>query len=362
MKLKTTQLFNAILVGLATNYSVAAMSEQFAVDATIEQTLYDKVYESAEFLQQIDTQLVDDLVGKAVTAGVDGSVTGRAGVETDPAKERQTKDPLGLTEREYRCYAVECDVHIAWVTMDIWSKFKDFHLRFKNHVRQVIALDIIKIGWNGTSAATFTDYASNPMLQDVNIGWLQLVRNDNPGNAIADGGQQAGEIRIGAYGDYENLDCAVHDLLQAIPTHKRIGLVAIVGDELIAAEKNKLYATQAHTPSEKGKIELAQTIETYGSLRTYMVPFFPSRGILITSFENLCHYVQSGSSRTHIVDNPKKKRIEDYQSRNDCYYINDMEKIAFFEAESVKIIATKDPAKVLDESFDPENSEHWIWT
>ena len=361
MKLKTTQVFTAVVTALAANYGVASMSQQFNVEPTIEQNLYDQVYQSAEFLQIIDTQLVDDLVGSAITAGISGGVTGRAGVETDDTKSRQTKDPLGLTKREYRCYPVECDTHITWQRMDMWAKFPDFHSRFRRHVQQAIALDIIKIGWNGIEAADVTDIATYPMLDDVNIGWLQLVRRDNPGNAIADGDQKDGEIRIGAGGDYENLDQAVHDLLQAIPAHKRNGLVTIIGDELLAKEKNKLYAKQAHTPSEKEKIELEQIIETFGGLKAYKVPFFPDRGILITSFENLCHYVQSGSTRTAIENNNKKKRVEDYQSRNDCYYINDMDMIAFFEAGSVKLDKVKDPA-ILAESFDPDNPAHWIWS
>ena len=361
MKLKTTQVFAAVLAGLASNYGVASMGEQFSVEPTVEQRLYDAVYESADFLQMIDTQLVDDLVGQAVTAGISGSVTGRAGVETDESKSRSTKDPLGLAKREYRCYAVECDTHITWQRMDMWAKFPNFHEKFRAHVRQVIALDIIKIGFNGISAEDVTNPVDNPLLQDVNIGWLQLVRRDNPANVIVDGDQKDGEVRIGNGGDYENLDQAVHDLTQAIPLHKQVGLITIIGDELLAKEKNKLYAKQAHTPSEKGKIELEQVIETYGGLRTYKVPFFPARGIMVTTFENLCHYVQSGSTRTSIENNAKKKRVEDYQSRNDCYYINDMEQIAFFEADSVKIERVKDPA-ITAENFDADNHDHWIWS
>jgi len=361
MKLKTTQIFAAVVSALAVNYGVASVSEQFSVEPSIEQTLYDQVYQSAEFLQRIDTQMVDDLVGSSITAGISGGVTGRAGVETDETKSRSTKDPLGLTDREYRCYAVECDTHITWQRMDMWAKFPDFHSRFRAHVRQAIALDIIKIGWNGTSAAKFTDIATYPMMEDVNIGWLQLVRRDNAANVFADGEQKDGEIRIGAGGDYENLDQAVHDLLQAIPAHKRIGLVTIIGDELLSKEKNKLYAKQAHTPSEKDKIELEQIIETFGGLKAYKIPFFPDRGILITSFDNLSHYVQSGSTRTSIENNAKKKRVEDYQSRNDCYYINDMEKIAFFEADSVKLDKVKDPA-VDAGDFDADNPAHWVWS
>ena len=39
MKTKTKQLFVAVLAGMATNYGVASMSEQFNVEPTTEQRL-----------------------------------------------------------------------------------------------------------------------------------------------------------------------------------------------------------------------------------------------------------------------------------------------------------------------------------
>jgi P2 family phage major capsid protein len=362
MKTKTKLAFKAVIVALAATYAVTSMSDQFTVSPTVEQKLYDKVYESAEFLQRINTQMVDDKVGSAVTLGLTSSVTGRAGVSTD-GNERSTKDPSGLTDREYRCYEVECDTHITWAQIDQWAKFPDFAVRWRNHVRQVIALDIIKIGWNGTSAANITDMATYPLLQDVNIGWLQLVRRDAPERVLTDGEQQVGEIRIGEGGDYANLDEAVHDLLQGIELHKRIGMVAIIGSDLIAADKGKKYAAQADTPSEKGLIELEQVIGTYGSLKSYQVPFFPVRGILVTSFQNLAHLIQNGTTRTHIEENHKKKRIEDYQSRNDCYFINDLESIIFIEGSAVKITRVKHTGIDFEAvTFDPLNPEHFEWS
>ncbi|MCQ8882728.1 phage major capsid protein, P2 family [Pseudoalteromonas shioyasakiensis] len=336
MKTRTKELFVAIMAGMAVNYGVASMSEQFNVEPTVEQRLYDAVYESAEFLQMINTAPVDDLVGQSVIMSVDGGVTGRAGVETDDTKERKTRDVSKLDKREYRCYPTECDIHITWVKMDQWSKFPDFHERYRNHVRQAIALDIIKIGWNGTHAAETTDIVAYPMMNDVNIGWLQLLRRDAPERVVTEGLTPT-QIRIGAGGDYENLDQAVHDALQGIPEHKRANMVAIIGDELLAHDKNKLYAKQAHTPSEKTKIELQQVIETYGGLASYKIPFFPARGILVTSFDNLSHYVQTGSTRTSVENNAKKKRVEDYLSRNDCYYVEDLEKAIYFESANVKL-------------------------
>lgn len=338
MRTQTTKLFTAICGALASNYGVADVSQNFSVTPTVEQQLYDKVYESSEFLTRINHALVDDIAGESVFMSASSGVTGRAGVETDTTKERKTKDVSGLDKREYRCHPEECDVHLTWAKMDAWSKFPDFHNRYRNHVRQQKALDIIKIGFHGTHVADTTNLATYPMLQDVNIGWLQLVRRDAAERAISEGGT-AGEVRIGEGGDYENLDSAVHDLVQGIPLHKRVNLVAIIGDELIAQDKGKHYAKNAHTPSEKDKIEMSQVINTYGGLPSFQVPFFPSRGILVTSFDNLSHYVQSGSTRMSIENNAKKKRVEDYESRNACYYVEDLEKIIFIESDSVK---TKD--------------------
>ncbi|MEZ7207175.1 phage major capsid protein, P2 family [Pseudoalteromonas sp. DY56-GL79] len=341
MRTRTTQLFTAICVALSSNYGVASVSENFAVAPTLEQTLYDQVYESAEFLNRINHAMVDDIAGESIFMSSGAGVTGRAGVETDDTKERKTKDVSALKKREYRCHPEEVDVHLPWATMDAWSKFPDFHERYRKHVRQQKALDIIKIGWYGTHVAESTNLTEYPMMQDVNIGWLQLVRRDAPERAFKDGGTEetprVGEIRIGEGGDYENLDCAVHDLIQGIPLHKRIGLVAIIGDELIAQDKGKHYAKNAHTPSEKEKVEMSQVINTYGGLPSFQVSFFPPRGILVTSFDNLTHYIQSKSIRMSIESNAKKKRVEDYESRNACYYVEDLEKIAFIESDSVKI-------------------------
>jgi len=47
--------------------------------------------------------------------------------------------------------------------------------------------------------------------------------------------------------------------------------------------------------------------------------------------------VQAGSTRTHVEDNAKKKRVEDYLSRNDCYYVEDLEKAMYFESANIKL-------------------------
>lgn len=74
------------------------------------------------------------------------------------------------------------------------------------------ALDRIMIGFNGTSIAKDTDIVANPLLQDVNKGWLQKQREENPSRVLKEG-KTAGKLTIGAGGDYQNLDALVMNLV-----------------------------------------------------------------------------------------------------------------------------------------------------
>jgi hypothetical protein len=53
------------------------------------------------------------------------------------------------------------------------------------------------------------------------------------------------------------------------------------------------------------------------------VPFFPANSMLITPLENLSLYWQEGTRRRTIVDNAKRDRIENYESSNDAYVVED---------------------------------------
>lgn len=46
----------------------------------------------------------------------------------------------------------------------------------KSAIAKRFALDMLRIGFNGTSIATVTDPVNNPLGQDVNKGWLAIVK------------------------------------------------------------------------------------------------------------------------------------------------------------------------------------------
>ncbi|WP_339464379.1 MULTISPECIES: phage major capsid protein, P2 family [unclassified Pseudomonas] len=323
------KMYAAMQLAMAETYGVELSSKMFSVEPSITQELNDAITAKSDFLSRINVIGVSEIKGEKVFIGVSGPVTGRTNTKTT---DREAKDASELENTTYELSSTESDVGLPYAKIDAWAKFPDFHQRYSAAVQKQIALDRIMVGFHGLKAAAQTDIAAYPMLQDVNKGWLQQLREQAPQQVLKEG-KEAGKVTLGPDGDYANLDALVHDTKQMVDERLRDGgdLIAIIGTDLLAADKAKLYAKQGDTPTEKERIEDAQVIATYGGLPSFSVPFFPVNGVLVTSWDNLSIYFQDSSWRKQTVDNPKRSRVEDYNSRNEGYVIEQMEKIAFTE-------------------------------
>ena len=323
------KMYAEMQLAIAETYGVPLSSKMFSVEPSIAQELNDAITAKADFLQRINVIPVTEIKGEKVFIGVSGPVTGRTNTKTT---DREAKDASELENSTYELSSTESDVGLPYAKIDAWAKFPDFHQRYSAAVQKQIALDRIMVGFHGLKAAAQTDIETYPMLQDVNKGWLQQLREQAPQQVLKEG-KEAGRVTLGPNGDYANLDALVHDTKQMVDERLRDGgdLIAIIGTDLLAADKAKLYAKQGDTPTEKERIEDAQVIATYGGLPSFSVPFFPVNGVLVTSWDNLSIYFQDSSWRKQTVDNPKRSRVEDYNSRNEGYVIEQLEKIALTE-------------------------------
>jgi len=323
------KMYAEMQLAIAETYGVELASKMFSVEPSIAQELNDAITAKADFLQRINVIPVTEIKGEKVFIGVSGPVTGRTNTKTT---DRVAKDASALDNSTYELSSTESDVGLPYAKIDAWAKFPDFHQRYSAAVQKQIALDRIMVGFHGVKAAAQTDIEAYPMLQDVNKGWLQQLREQAPQQVLKEG-KTPGKVTMGPGGDYENLDGLVHDTKQMVDERLRDGgdLVAIIGTDLLAADKAKLYAKQGDTPTEKERIEDAQVIATYGGLPSFSVPFFPVNGVLVTSWDNLSIYFQDSSWRKQTVDNPKRSRVEDYNSRNEGYVIEQLEKVALTE-------------------------------
>lgn len=336
MRNETRKKFEEYTARIAHLSGVSDAAKSFNVEPSVQQTLETRIQESSEFLSRINIVGVRELKGEKLGLGISGPIAGRTNVEN---KEREPRDLVTLDQKGYECHFTEYDTYLRYATLDAWAKFPDFKARVRDAIVRQEGLDRIMIGFNGTSAAKQTDRNANPLLQDVNIGWLQQYRN-NASNRVLKEGEVANKIRIGFNGDYANLDALVYDAVNEMidPWYREsTELVAICGRKLLS-DKYFPLVNQNNKPSEQQPLDLIVSQKRMGGLQSVRAPFVPDGAILITSLSNLSIYWQEGSRRRHLQENPKRNRIENYESSNDAYVIEDygfgclVENIEFVES------------------------------
>ena len=329
MKNPTRKNFSAYLAHLATLNGVESAAQMFTVAPSVQQKLESRIQESSAFLKSIGVYPVDEMQGQKIGIGTDGPVASRT--DTTGA-DRGTRDAASLGGQGYQCVQTNYDTHVRYATLDMWAKFPDFQLRLSRAIRQQCALDRIMIGFNGTSAAANTNRVTNPLLQDVNKGWLQYLRENAPERVMARGAI-AGKVVVGATGDYKTLDGLVYDATESLldAWHAEAGdLVAIVGRGLMHDKLFPLVDGQT-APTEMLAADIVRSQRRLGGKQGITVPFMKPNAILITSLKNLSIYYQDGSRRRAVIDNPKRDRIETYESSNDAFVVEDLGKACLIE-------------------------------
>jgi P2 family phage major capsid protein len=321
MRNPTRIVFNSYLARLAELNGVEDATKQFSVDPSVQQTLETKIQESSQFLTRINMVGVQEQQGSKLGLGVAGPASSRTNTDNGP---RVTRDLTSIDPNGYNCVQTNFDTHIKYSQLDAWAKFKDFQIRVTGVRVTRQQLDRIMIGFNGTSIAADTNITTNPLLQDVNKGWLQHYRENAPDRVMKEIVQGSGKITIGVGGDYGNLDALVYDMRQLLDPWYRddTRLVAMVGSGLLHDKYFPLVNT-SDKATEKVAVDTIMSTKRLGGLPAVTVPFFIPGGVLITAYENLSLYWQEGARRSHVKEAPERSRIEFYESSNDAYVVED---------------------------------------
>ena len=323
MRADTRNKFEKYLDTIAHLNGIADPSKKFTATPSVQQKLEDKMQESSDFLSRINMVPVDQQEGEKIGLSVSGPI---ARTTNTASTDRPTTDISTLDDDGYKCEQTNFDTHLTYQKLDMWAKFPDFQLRIRNAILKRQALDRIMIGFNGTSRAATSNPTTYPLRQDVNIGWLQKYRANAP-TRVMDEGAHTGEIRVGTASgkDYTNLDALVFDAVNELldPWHQdSTDLVAICGRALLSDKYFPLVnADQA--PTEKLASDIILSQKRLGGLPAMRVPYFPAGSIFITSLANLSLYWQNGTRRRTITENAKRDRIENYESSNDAYVVED---------------------------------------
>lgn len=323
MRNTTRKLYTAMLAHIAQLNGVDDATAKFSVDPSVQQTLETRIQESSDFLTRINITGVTEQSGAKLGLGIGSPIASTTNTATT---DRSTKDPTVMDEQGYLCTQTNFDTHITYAKLDAWAKFPDFQTRVRDAIVKRQALDRIMIGFNGISRAATSNPVTNPLLQDVNKGWLQKYREFATPRVMAQGAN-AGELRVGAAAgrDYYNLDALVMDAVNSLidPWHREdTELVALMGRDLLH-DKYFPLVDAANAPTEQLALDTIVSQKRVGGLQAARVPFVPAGAILITRFDNLSIYFQEQARRRTIVDNAKRDRIENYESSNDAYVVED---------------------------------------
>lgn len=336
MRNETRKKYNSFTEQVATLNRVDNAAEKFSVEPSLQQKLETRTQESSAFLGMINMVGVTEQSGEKLGLGVNSTIAGRTDTTS---KDRQATDPTALQKARYHCKQTNFDTALRYSKLDMWAKFPDFATRVRDALLQRQALDRIMIGFNGTSAAIETDRDANPLLQDVNIGWLQKVRTDAPEQILSEGVDSSGSIVIykrdaEKEGDFGNLDALVASMVaEMLPVWYQddTELVVIMGRDLLNDKYLPMIEEYAEKPTESAALDVIKARKMVGGLPAIRVPYFPASTLMITRLDNLSIYWQEGARRRAIIDNPKRDQIENYESTNDAYVVEDYEGIAIAE-------------------------------
>ncbi|MFC3393649.1 phage major capsid protein, P2 family [Brenneria rubrifaciens] len=337
MRNDTRKLFDqyvsqqASLNGVTVN-SVAA---RFNVDPSVQQRMEAAAQESDAFLKQINVFGVNEQIGEKILIGSKGPL---AGVNNSTTTRRNPAPNGSMTPYDYMCRKVNYDYAIKYAQLDAWAHRPNFQPLISAAMVRQMSLDRIMIGFNGTSYADPSDRTANPLLQDCGIGWLQKIRNEAShriisGVTITSRDQNNGIIATGTYG---NVDAAVYDAKNSLMDewHKRNpdNVVILAGDLLTTSSFPTINAmSQTNPNSEMLAGQLIVARERVGNMPTFIAPYFPVSGILITPFKNLSLYYQNGGLRRTIKEEPEYNRVATYQSSNDDFVVEDYGAVAFID-------------------------------
>jgi P2 family phage major capsid protein len=337
MRNTTRAKFNAYVSQIALLSAVASATTSFTVDPAVAQKLEERTQASSEFLTRVNFVTVVQQEGEKVGIGVAQPIAGRT--DTSGNGERTPTDPTALNSSKYRCEQTNFDTALRYATLDAWAHKPEFQTIVRDAILKRQGLDRMLIGWNGTSVAATTDRVANPLLQDVNKGWIQHTREDAVERIMSHGTLDNVSIYVDVAGhaagtaDYATLDAVVFDGIELLDEWNRddTELVVIVGRDLVHDKYFNIINTAGDDAEKQVARDVLLSTKKLGGLPAVRVPGFPAGKLAITRLDNLSIYNQEGSRRRAIIDNPKKDRVENFESVNEAYVVEDYGLIAIVE-------------------------------
>lgn len=324
---KTEALLRKYAAGLAAANGVADASRYFALSDPKETALRDAIMHSDEFLSKLPNVLdVEQVKGQVVTTGIPGIYTGRK-------KDGRFTRPLTVDGNEYELAETDSGSYLPYTTLVTWANAgseNEFFNRIQAFSNRQVALDMIRIGLNGASAAENTDPDTNKNGEDVNTGWHAIVKARSAKQIVEEG------PTLGKGGDFIGLDAAAADLVHTLIDESYRGhpdLVVLVAPDLVAQDKVTLL-NAIDAPTEKVAAQLIG--RQIAGMTAYTPPFMPEGRLIVTTLANLHIYTQRGTRQRKAEWNDDRKRFENSYLRMEGYAVEYDEIYAAYDRLTIK--------------------------
>ena len=296
-------------IKLAQEFGVPNVAKQFSLSKPMDIRLREAIMFSHEFLRQITCNDVDQLTGQVIVTGTSQLLTGRREGGRFVRK-------LGVDGNIYTLKETDSCAALDWATLSVWANSGDegqFFRMMQDFMDKQFALDMLRVGFNGTHAAKTTDPDKYPNGEYVNKGWHQIAKEWNGGAQVL-----TTPVTLGVGGTYATLDAMASDLVNHLPIECRNDpeVVILVGSDLLAAEQFRLYG-KADTPTEN--LAAAQLDTIVAGKKAIVPPYMPGMRIVATTLKNLHLYTQRGTRKRAAEDVQDRKQFENKYWRNEGY-------------------------------------------
>ncbi|GAA5097452.1 P2 family phage major capsid protein [Wohlfahrtiimonas larvae] len=304
--------------------STIESGQKFTINPQTEYVWVNKVA-SEGILSEVDIDVCTDMVVNDLGFGPSQLVSGRTNTET---KERETSGlgkPNGIV---YTAVTTNHDTHFTFGELNSFARSKEqFQKRLQDRRLESKREDVERIAWNGVKVAENTDKKTYPLGEDVNIGWLQRMRDHAPEHVITE--LEGAAIKVGKGQLMENLDQVVVQALSLIPKQYQKGLKVYISSDLLVGRQMKLLEKTTNTETAQKITQDAYYI--INGLIAQAPDFFPDGTIFVTRPKNLAIRVQKGSVRSSYEMNSKRDRYENYNQQNEFYALHNYEQAVLIE-------------------------------
>lgn len=278
------------------------------------QLLNTALLESSWMMQNITLMPVREAEGQAFTVGSRQLHTGREISVRFRRRMVANGTPYTLTETETCAYLPYRDL-VAMINTGTEGELERMMSAFFD---QAVALDMLRIGFNGQHVGWPTKPDENPNGEDINKGWHTLAKAFNDGSQVV-----TDALTLGDGGDFPHLDALANHIIQTkIPEGLREDprLVVMVGSELAAAERLRLF-NGADTPANAAAAQSATS--SIAGRFAFVPPFMPGKRLAVTTLSNLHIYTQEGTQKARAEFNDEESAYEHSYLRSEGYALQD---------------------------------------